>query len=93
MNGTFIANQYISSRSRNIRTLITFDNGAEWHLLEAPEITSDGKETDCEVVCAKALCPMQYVAFYIGCSFFIASLFPPPSNGFNRFQSFRSVFS
>ena len=49
MNGTFIANQYISG-SRNIRTIITFDNGAEWHLLPAPEVTRSGDETDCEVV-------------------------------------------
>ena len=49
MNGTFIANQYISG-SRQIRTIITFDNGAEWHLLPAPEVTMDGVETDCEVV-------------------------------------------
>ena len=50
MNGTFIANQLISSTSDAIRTIITFDNGAEWHLLEAPEVTTDGHVTDCEVV-------------------------------------------
>ena len=50
MNGTFIANQYIGdSTGSTIRTVITFDNGAEWHLLEAPEVTSDGSETDCEI--------------------------------------------
>ena len=50
MNGTFIANQYNIGRTQTIRTLITFDNGAEWHLLPAPEVTVDGRETDCEVV-------------------------------------------
>ena len=50
MNGTFIANQLISSISNAIRTIITFDNGAEWHLLQAPEVTTNGGETDCEVV-------------------------------------------
>ena len=48
MNGTFIANQYVSG-STTIRTVITFDNGAEWHLLQAPEVTKDGSETDCEI--------------------------------------------
>ena len=50
MNGTFIANQHVGgSTGGMIRTVITFDNGAEWHLLEAPEVTSDGSETDCEI--------------------------------------------
>ena len=49
MNGTFIANQYVNNSLTHIRTVITFDNGAEWHLLEAPEVTKDGTETDCEV--------------------------------------------
>ena len=57
MNGTFIANQlqYISGHSA-IRTIITFDNGAEWHLLPAPEVTKDGGETDCEV----PLCSLHF---------------------------------
>ena len=33
-----------------LRTIITFDNGAEWHLLPAPEVTINGDEADCEVV-------------------------------------------
>ena len=48
MNGTFIANQYVNGGS-TIRTVITFDNGAEWHLLQAPEVTKGGVETDCEI--------------------------------------------
>jgi len=83
MNGTFIANQYISNRKDNIRTLITFDNGAEWHLLQAPEVTSDGTETDCEVVCMyEGLVSGTVCCLYTGCSYFVASLLPPPSNGF-----------
>ena len=48
MNGTFIANQYVNGGS-TIRAVITFDIGAEWHLLQAPEVTKDGMETDCEI--------------------------------------------
>ena len=63
MNGTFIANQLVSSVSDAIRTIITFDNGAEWHLLQAPEVTADGSETDCEVVsrwCCCSVCVASY---------------------------------
>ena len=48
MNGTFIANQRVNG-GLTIRTVITFDNGAEWHLLQAPEVTKDNVETDCEI--------------------------------------------
>ena len=50
MNGTFIANRYVSSTTFDIETIISFDNGAEWHLLPAPEVTTDNAETNCEVV-------------------------------------------
>ena len=87
MNGTFIANQYISG-SRQIRTTITFDNGAEWHLLPAPEVTMDGVETDCEVVQNS-----YYVQWSVLSVVFIALLFPSPSYVFNLLQSLRSVLS
>jgi len=48
MNGTFIANQLIAFP--NVRTLITFDNGVEWKLIEAPEVDVDQKEIGCELV-------------------------------------------
>ena len=31
-------------------TIITFDNGTEWNLLPAPEVTINDDEADCEVV-------------------------------------------
>ena len=37
--GTFIANQYVSGSSGNgdqVRTLISFDGGAEWNLVQPP---------------------------------------------------------
>ena len=49
MNGTFIANQFVDNTKAHIKTVITFDNGAEWHLLQAPEVMKNGTETDCEV--------------------------------------------
>lgn len=81
MNGTFIANQlqYINSRSA-IRTIITYDNGAEWHLLPAPEVTKDGDETDCEVVCKACYICIQYVIHY---DCLVASLFLTPPHVFD----------
>ena len=87
MNGTFIANQYISG-SRNIRTIITFDNGAEWHLLPAPEVTKNGDETDCEVVWS-----VYYVQWKVLSVVFVASLFPSPSYVLYWLQSFRNILS
>jgi len=49
MNGTLVANQFFNGQT-NVRTKITFNNGAEWHLLEAPEITLSNDETNCELV-------------------------------------------
>ena len=51
MNGTFIANQYVPGTShRQVRTLITFDNGVEWKLMEAPEVDINQNAIDCELV-------------------------------------------
>ena len=47
MNGTFIANQYVQDK---MRTLITFDNGVEWRLMEPPEVDVDGNLIECELV-------------------------------------------
>lgn len=79
MNGTFIANQYISGSS-NIRTVITYDNGAEWGLLPAPEVTLDGSETNCEVVWRSDHCSVLFYKL-----FFVASLFPALPYVFNQF--------
>ena len=49
MNGTLVANQFFNGQA-NSRTKITYNNGAEWHLLEAPEITLSNDETNCELV-------------------------------------------
>ncbi|XP_065920049.1 VPS10 domain-containing receptor SorCS1-like [Dysidea avara] len=50
MNGTFIANQYVPGTShRQVRTLITFDNGVEWKLMEAPEVDINQNAIDCEL--------------------------------------------
>jgi len=52
MNGTFIANQFVPGTSHNeVRTLITFDNGVEWRLMEAPELNINQEEIECELVC------------------------------------------
>ena len=56
MNGTFIANRHVSSTSIEIETIISFDNGAEWHLLPAPEVTVGNEETNCEVVRGSYCC-------------------------------------
>ena len=51
MNGTIIANQYVYDKgTRDINTVITFDNGAQWYLLEAPESAAGGSKTYCELV-------------------------------------------
>ena len=51
MNGTFIANQFVPGTYHNeVRTLITFDNGVEWRLMEAPELNVNQEEIDCELV-------------------------------------------
>jgi len=50
MNGTLVANQFFSGQTKISRTKITFNNGAEWHLLEAPEVTLSNDETNCHLV-------------------------------------------
>jgi len=51
MNGTIIANQFVSSiSSRQNRTMITFDNGARWHAIEAPTLDVNGSSINCNMV-------------------------------------------
>jgi len=47
MNGTLVANQ---NDNGQIRTKITFNNGAEWHLIEAPKVTASNDEINCVLV-------------------------------------------
>ncbi|XP_065899121.1 VPS10 domain-containing receptor SorCS1-like isoform X4 [Dysidea avara] len=50
MNGTLIANQFVStSRSQQNRTVITFDNGARWQAIEAPSLGVDGNPINCDM--------------------------------------------
>ena len=51
MNGTFIANQFVRGTNGEVRTLITFDNGVEWKLMEAPEVDFNQEVIECELVC------------------------------------------
>ena len=41
---------FTSLMKLELRTIITFDNGTEWNLLPAAEVTINGDEADCEVV-------------------------------------------
>lgn len=36
--------------ARRNRTMITFDNGAQWHAIEAPSIGVDGNAINCDMV-------------------------------------------
>ena len=51
MNGTIIANQFVSSITAQLnRTMITFDNGARWRAIQAPTLDVDGNSTNCDMV-------------------------------------------
>jgi hypothetical protein len=57
--GTFIANQYISGLSGNgdnVRTVISFDGGAEWNLVQPPS----GVSTPDGSYCIPPLCSLHF---------------------------------
>eukprot|EP00731_Ephydatia_muelleri_P020374 Em0013g101a len=52
VNGTMVANQYVrsdpSQTNSPIRTLITFNNGGRWRLIEPPDVDVNGNAVNCE---------------------------------------------
>ena len=51
LNGTMVANQYVRSyptqSNSPIRTAITFNNGGQWSLIEAPSVDVNGNAINC----------------------------------------------
>lgn len=65
-----VANQYVrssaSQRNSPIRTVITFNNGGQWSLIQAPSVDVNGNAITCAIPSCSLHLFMQTSAYRLG---------------------------